>query len=661
MNQSQFSKLIAGLNLVVFERIQDTHFMPNFPLPNWALEVFPHLPHTQTVFDLATLDPFVENFLIDAKAFWNNTQNTHLASGIWTQTDTHRNEIHLEIFAMQPDGCDVIVFKQTEKADDKFATLLQRGREKSLQFEYDLQREKELRQENQRLAELAETSNRLKSEFLANMSHEIRTPMNGIIGMTELVLETPLTPEQRKYLALVKDSADELLMLLNDILDFSKIEAGKLHLENEYFDLHTSIEKTLRALRVRAEQKGLQLICDIQPNVPTHLRGDPWRLRQILVNLVGNAIKFTHQGKITVTVAQRSYNAGSAKLLLSVQDTGIGISQENQIHIFEAFSQADGSTRRQYEGTGLGLAISSQLVKMMGGEIWLKSTKDKGSTFFFTLVLETVEEVINTTKDTHTQPTQMEAPPTLNIILAEDNAVNQLLVKRILEKREHQVTVATTGQAVLNLLKEKPFDLILMDVQMPEMDGYQATMQIRKKEEKKGGHIPIIAMTAHTMQEDKLRCLEVGMDAYLAKPISAEELIETVETITAGNEWAQKKMPVEPIEAALDKDALLMGLENDLDLLAFMVSLFWRDWPEFQKNIKEAITQNDPKKLEPLAHKLQGAVGNFGEGPAYMRSQRLTRMARQGKLVEPETEFSMLEMEVKRLKTALDDILQKST
>lgn len=384
----------------------------------------------------------------------------------------------------------------------------------------------------------AEEANSAKSMFLANMSHEVRTPMNAVIGMLDLTLDMDLTEEQRDNLLTAKEAADNLLNLLNDILDISRVESGKIKLEAIEFDLWKLVDSVTKGLSVLAHKKNIKLVSYVQPNVPRLVIGDSTRLRQIIINLVNNAIKFTHEGQVEIKVDSTFVAHDEAKLTFSVSDTGIGIPKDKQATIFDVFTQADASITRRYGGTGLGLAICKKLVEMMDGNIWIESEEGTGSTFHFMIRLKARPDAALPMSSAHRENEFFERRETLskglrilNILLAEDNPLNQKIAVKLLEKRGWLVTTVESGQQAVEESSKKKFDVILMDVQMPVLDGLEATRTIRRREQETGEHVPIVAMTARAMAEDETKCRDAGMDAYISKPIDAQKVYSTIEEV----------------------------------------------------------------------------------------------------------------------------------
>jgi PAS domain S-box-containing protein len=398
---------------------------------------------------------------------------------------------------------------------------------------WDTTSTRKAREELEQARQSAEAASRAKSEFLANMSHEIRTPMNAVLGMTELALGTELTERQAEYLGVVKNSAQSLLEILNDILDLSKIEAGRLELEETDFNLADLIRETMRSMELQAEEKGLELAWHMPPDVPQYLRGEPTRLRQILLNLVSNAIKFTSRGKVVVSVEKQWTGGGDVGVQLTVQDTGIGIPPDRLSRIFEAFMQADSSTTRQFGGTGLGLTITAELLRLMNGRIWVESEVGKGSTFRCTMRLREAEQPVRSQQTATAKDLARPNTKPLHILIADDYGPNRQIIAEILQKRGHTCREAENGREALKCLTKEKFDVVLMDVQMPEMDGFETTAAVRAAERETHTHQPIIAVTAYAMKDDRDKCLQAGMDAYLAKPINSQELFRLVETLAA--------------------------------------------------------------------------------------------------------------------------------
>ena len=494
------------------------------------------------------------------------------------------------------------------------------------------------------------------------MSHELRTPMNAILGMIDVALPKATDPTIQDCLRTAKGSADLLLTLLNDLLDSAKIESGKLELESAPFSLRRMLDQITRVLAVRASENGLSFCCRMPEETPDAVVGDRMRLQQVLLNLAGNAIKFTEQGEVEVSVSPLSQD-GDGCLEFAVRDTGIGIPSSAQERLFQSFAQADASMARRFGGTGLGLSICKSLVEMMGGRIWVESEVGKGSTFRFTVRLPLANEL----------PADVDAPvavPTvacaqLRILLAEDNPANQKLATYVLQDRGHLVEIAGDGQEAIRLTERNRYDVILMDVQMPGMDGLEATAAIRKREDG-GRRVPIIAMTAHAMRGDRERCLAAGMDGYLSKPIDGHEMIALVETLAAGAAAANAgadlaiSSPTEPTSplasAVFDPELALKRCLNKPDLLQEMIGFFFTDSDGLLPQMRAALQKGDLAEVGRLGHRLKGTVTHVGAEAAREAALSVEGfMLHAGEQAEAEEAVSAFERECEVLRAALTE------
>ncbi len=510
--------------------------------------------------------------------------------------------------------------------------------------------EQRIRQRTEALEEAMQhalAASRAKSEFLANMSHELRTPMNGFLGMIELVLDSPLTAEQREQLETAQRSALSLLQLLNDILDLSKIESGRMVLEQIPFNLRLLVRDCVKAHGAKAAQKAVRLVMDMPLDLPNQFLGDPLRVRQILHNLLSNAVKFTNAGQITVgVVAQAGERTGLLDLVLSVADTGMGIPEEKLPLIFEKFTQADGSITRRFGGTGLGLAITKKLAEIHGGGVTVSSRVGVGSQFQVTLKLQAAEKPSTAVENHPTAGAAIER--TGRILVVEDNLVNQKVLQGLLKRRGYVCGIANDGSQALQALAVGVFDLVLMDVQMPVMDGLETTRQIRQDE--RWRHLPVIAMTAHAMSGDRERCLAAGMDAYLTKPINSRELFETMDRhLLSGSGEAKAKRSGPEESPVLDPRFTSSFLADGSNIVDNMVRLFLQLAPERLERMQQAVKGNEVAVIATEAKQVQSAAKSIAASLVADRARRLEEAAIARDQLGIRHSLLLLESEIARL------------
>jgi signal transduction histidine kinase/CheY-like chemotaxis protein/HPt (histidine-containing phosphotransfer) domain-containing protein len=594
--------LQQAMEFAVFERSAPGEFQVLGRAPAWLRRFIPEAAEAENRVSAAEIFPFLEVFLPDAEEIWS-ASGQQILSEIWTETAPDGTDCHLQARALNTGGRPLLVIELADTVHRERQLALHYAHEKTLQYD-----------EIARLNREVERANRAKSEFLASMSHEIRTPLNAILGMAELLSESSLTLEQRKYVGIFQRAGSNLLNLINDILDLSKVESGNVTLERIPFDLGEVMERVVELITLRARDKGLTLAAHIAAEVPRTLMGDPTRLRQVLLNLLGNSMKFTENGGLEIRVELDPGCDTPGALRFAVADTGIGIPQDKLESIFESFTQADSSTTRQYGGTGLGLTISKDFVELMQGRIWVESAIGVGSTFFFNARFGIADPSQLAQPAVAVQAVALPPPvsgKTLHILLADDNEDNRFLIEAYLKAVACTVDMAENGEIALEKLKRGVYDIVLMDVHMPVMDGYTAVQLARESEhERNAAPLPILALTADAFQEAREKGRAAGFTGHLTKPISKAALLEALHTYA--NAGSVASVPKEaPSALALPDGAVRRRIQVDSSLTS-IVGKFLENVRQNVQTISAAVSKSDFDTVRTLGHNMKGTGTSFG-------------------------------------------------